>query len=150
VRSNALMTALRAANPVEDCGAGPRELFERILSEPREGAQADRRPATAPGDRGVASHPGEARGRRLPTRPVLAAFVAVAALATGGLLALAPGGGSSGFLARAATALAPAKGTILYERWETTIGTEPGNPESQAPRTFGPEQLWIESDHPRR
>lgn len=80
---------------------------------------------------------------------VLGALALCAALATGILLALAPGGGSSNFLARAAAALAPEPDAILYERWENTIA-EPGNPAFAGVRTFSPEQLWIEDDSPHR
>jgi hypothetical protein len=59
---------------------------------------------------------------------VLAGLAACAAVAAVAVLALAPSGGSSDFLARAAAALTPASGTVLYERWEKTIGPEAGNP----------------------
>jgi len=77
------------------------------------------------------------------------ALTLCAAVAAGILLAVAPGGGSSSFLARAAAALAPEPGAILYERWENTIA-EPGNPPFAHMRTFSPEQLWIEDDSPHR
>jgi hypothetical protein len=81
---------------------------------------------------------------------VLAGLALCAATATVVVLALAASGKSPDFLARAAAALAPASGTILYERWETTIEPEAGNPSRQQAVRFGPEQLWIESDRPRR
>lgn len=81
---------------------------------------------------------------------VLAALALCAAAATIAVLALAPSGGSSDFLARAAAALAPTRGTVLYERWETTITPEAGNPALPQAVTFGPEQLWIEGDPPHR
>jgi hypothetical protein len=81
---------------------------------------------------------------------VLAGLALCAAAATIAVLALAPSGGSSAFLARAAAALAPTRGTVLYESWETTIAPEAGNPGRRQAVTFGPEQLWIEGDHPHR
>jgi hypothetical protein len=92
------------------------------------------------------------RRRRVPSRigGVLAGLAVCGAAATIAVLALAPSNGSSDFLAKAAAALAPASGTVLYERWETTIMPEAGNPERRQAVTFGPEQLWIEGDHPRR
>lgn len=81
---------------------------------------------------------------------VLAAVASCAAAATIAVLALAPSGESSDFLARAAAALTPTRGTVLYERWETTIMPEAGNPARRHAVTFGPEQLWIEGDHPHR
>ncbi len=81
---------------------------------------------------------------------VLAGLALCAATATIVVLALAPSAKSPDFLARAAAALAPAGGTILYERWETTIMPEAGNPGRRRAVTLGPERLWIESDHPRR
>ncbi len=90
------------------------------------------------------------RGVSLRVGGVLAALALCAAAATIAVLALAPSGGSSAFLARAAAALAPTRGTVLYERWETTITPEAGNPERRQSVTLGPEQLWIEGDHPHR
>jgi hypothetical protein len=90
------------------------------------------------------------RGVSLRVAGVLVGVALCAAAATIAVLALAPSGGSSAFLARAAAALAPTRGTVLYERWETTITPEAGNPERRKAVTFGPEQLWIEGDHPHR
>jgi hypothetical protein len=102
---------------------------------------------------GLAGAPAAANRRlRISSRigGVLAGLALCAAAATIAVLALAPSGGSSDFFARAAAALTPASGTVLYERWEETITPEAGNPERRQAVTFGPEQLWIESDHPRR
>jgi hypothetical protein len=104
----------------------------------------------APG--GLTGAPATAHERRrvsLSIGGVLASLALCAAAATIAVLALAPSGGSSDFLARAAAALAPANGTVLYERWETTVMPEAGNPWRRRAVTFGPEQLWIEGDHPR-
>jgi hypothetical protein len=102
-------------------------------------------------DCGLAGAQAAANRRRVSLSiGVLAGLALCAAAATIAALALAPSGGSSDFLARAAAALAPAGGTVLYERWETTIMPEAGNPERRRAVTFGPEQLWIEGDHPRR
>jgi hypothetical protein len=105
------------------------------------------------GDSGIAGAPPAANGRRRVSSKlggVLVGLALCAAAATIVVLALAPSGGSSDFLARAAAALAPASGTVLYERWEKTVTPEAGNPERRQAVTFGPEQLWIEGDHPRR
>ena len=99
---------------------------------------------------GAAQGARERRGRRGRAGRWLLAAVLVLASAAALVLVLAPSDGSSGFLARAAAALAPTSGTVLYERWETTFGAEVGNPRRGVPVTYGPEQLWIETDHPRR
>ena len=81
---------------------------------------------------------------------MLAGLALCAAVAAGALFAIAPWSGSSGFLARAATALTPGAGTVLYERWETIIAPEPGNRNYEHGARIGPEQLWIEDDSPHR
>ena len=138
----------RRANPFErvrDANPVPRvvepdweSVRERVADEEdgglaRASAAADRRPRVS-----------------LRVSGVLAGVASCAAAATIAVLALAPSGESSDFLARAAAALAPTRGTVLYERWETTITPEAGNPERRHAVTFGPEQLWIEGDHPHR
>jgi hypothetical protein len=129
---------VRDANPVP-CVVEPdwRRIRERVAGE------ADHGPTRAPASP-------RARRRASRNAGVLAGLAVVAAAAAITVLALAPTSGSSDFLARAAAALAPTRGTVLYERWETTIGPEAGNPEFQQAVTFGPDQLWIEGDHPRR
>jgi hypothetical protein len=87
-------------------------------------------------------------GNGRAVRRVLGALALSVTAAAGVLVVLAPWGGSSGFLARAAAALAPQPGAILYERWEHIIAPEPGNPLRKAGVTLGPEQLWIEDDSP--
>lgn len=87
--------------------------------------------------------------RRRPPR-MLGALAFVAAVAAALLVALAPWSGSSNFLAKAAAALTPPPGSILYERWEHIIVSEPGNPARNKTVTLGPDQLWIEADSPHR
>lgn len=130
---------VRNANPfpaaVEpDWGA----VRERVADEERR----------APDGPAIAAH--VRRRARLRIGGVLAGLALCAAVVTVAVLALAPSGGSSDFLARATVALTPARGTVLYERWETTIVPEAGNPGRQRAVTFGPEQLWIEGSHPHR
>lgn len=138
----------RQANPFErvrDANPVPR------IVEPDWGSVRER--VAGEEDGGLARASAAAEGRpRVPLRVggVLAAVAFCAAAATIAVLALAPSGGSSDFLARAAAALAPTRGTVLYERWETTIAPEAGNPARRHAVTFGPEQLWIEGDHPHR
>lgn len=91
-----------------------------------------------------------ARRRRRTRRSLLGGLALCAALIVTALIALAPGSGSSDFLARAAAALTPGAGTILYERWEHVIEVEPGNRARPYGAAIGPEQLWIEGDAPRR
>lgn len=106
-----------------------------------ESAGAHVRTPLVPGVERAATAPGRWNARG--SRRILAAVVLCAAVATGILVGVAPGGDSPDFLARAAAALTPEPGTILYERWEHTIAFEPG-------RMYGPEQLWIEEDSPHR
>jgi hypothetical protein len=128
---------LRAANPAPlPVEPDWERVKDRVVSASL--GQGLDRPAPATGRR-----KGPRRGR------ALGALALCAAVAAGILLALAPGGGSSDFLARAAAALAPEPGAILYERWENTIA-EPGNQVYGDGRTFGPERLWIEDDSPHR
>jgi hypothetical protein len=95
------------------------------------------------------------RRDRRARRRVLGALALCAAVAAAAVVAAVPRGGSSDFLARAAAALTPGAGTVLYERWEHTVTFkfEPGNPErrvSGETATNGPDQLWIEGGFPRR
>jgi hypothetical protein len=134
------------------------DLFERVKDanpvpgpvEPDWGAVRER--AAGDDDRSVHVDAAPARPRRRPPSRIggaLAGLGLCAVAATIAVLALAPSGGSSDFLARAAAALEPAGGTVLYERWERTIGPEAGNPGLRRAVNFGPEQLWIQGDHPR-
>ncbi|HSZ06648.1 MAG TPA: hypothetical protein VK778_15785 [Solirubrobacteraceae bacterium] len=137
-------------------------LFERVrdanpvpgVVEPDWGSVRERVAGEQDGELGgPAGTPAVAGGRwRVSSRlgGVLAGLALCAAGAIIAVLALAPSGGSSDFLARAAAALTPAGGTVLYERWEKTIAPEAGNPERRQAITFGPEQLWIEGGHPHR
>jgi hypothetical protein len=133
-------------------------LFERLKDanpvpgtvEPDWGSVRER--AAGDGDGGLAGDTAAAERRPRASSKlggVLAGLGLCAAAATIAVLALAPSGGSSDFLARSAAALAPASGTVLYERWEKTIEPEAGNPRRRRAVTFGPEQLWIQGDHPR-
>jgi hypothetical protein len=81
---------------------------------------------------------------------IAATLALLAALSATTVLMLAPSGSSPDFLARAAAALAPTNGTVLYERWQATIEPEPGNPGRRVAVAFGPEQLWIEGGRPHR
>lgn len=126
----------------------PPDPFERVR-------EANPVPSTVEPDwESIRNRVGEASAAtpsgRSRIRGVLAGLAACAAASTVAVLALAPSGGSPDFLARAAAALAPTSGTILYERWEATIGPEPGNVERRQAVTLGPDQLWIEADRPRR
>jgi hypothetical protein len=136
----------RRANPLErvrDANPVPG------LVEPNWGSVRER--VAGEEDGGLAGAQAAANRRRRVSLSIgVLAGLALCAAATIVVLALAPSGGSSDFLARAAAALTPASGTLLYERWETTIAPEAGNPERRQAVTFGPEQLWIEGDHPRR
>ncbi|MGH2902673.1 MAG: hypothetical protein ACRDK7_03660 [Solirubrobacteraceae bacterium] len=100
------------------------------------------------------SRPVRAPAHRRQKRPrpagVLVGLALCAAVATVTVFVLAPDEGSSDFLARAAAALKPLGGTVLYERWTTSIGPEAGNVDRRNARTFGPEQLWIEGAYPHR
>jgi hypothetical protein len=82
-------------------------------------------------------------------RAVVGIFLVAAALA--GVLAplagISPWDGSPSFLARAATALTPAPGTVLYESWESTVAPADRNA-LERPRTVAPDQLWIEAGSP--
>lgn len=89
-------------------------------------------------------------GRRRMRPRMLGVLAFSATVAAGVLVALAPWSGSSNFLARAAAALTPPPGAILYERWEHIIAPEPGNPDRKQAATLGPDQLWIEADSPHR
>lgn len=131
---------VRAANPVPDAVEPDWDAVrERALGE-QDGDLASGAP-----------HAGGRRARRsLRIAGVLAGLALCAGAATVAVFALAPSAGAPDFLARAAAALAPTSGTVLYERWERTMGPEPGNPERRGSVSFGPEQLWIQADHPRR
>ena len=104
-----------------------------------------------------ASAPGAAGHGRLAVIPaawrstrvrIIAASTLFAAALAGVLLVIAPGSGSSSYLARAAAAITPpGPGSILYESWEATMPPEGADHPS---RTFGPDQLWIEGAAPRR
>src|SRR5258708_6754951 len=108
----------RPANPIErvrDANPVPGVVepdWPRIRE--RVADAADDGPTRAPA-------PSHARRRAARNGGLLAGLAVVAAAAAITVLALAPTSGSSDFLARAAAALAPAHGTVLYERWETTI-----------------------------
>ncbi|MGH2902604.1 MAG: hypothetical protein ACRDK7_03310 [Solirubrobacteraceae bacterium] len=103
---------------------------------------------------GAPAHGRRQRSRLAGTRRrpagVLVGLALCAGVAMLAVFVLAPDGGSSDFLARAAAALKPLNGTVLYERWTTSIGAEAGNVDRRNARTFGPEQLWIEGAYPRR
>jgi hypothetical protein len=130
--------------------------MEHVASASRADADGDR--AQSPRARARASlpqrlsraapHRGGWSGRRLLR--ALGVLAICAAVATGILVAVAPEGGSSDFLARAAAALTPEPGAVLYERWKHMIAPEPGNRSYPDGATVGPEQLWIEDDGPHR
>ncbi len=133
--------------------------FERVRdANPVPGAiepdwRSVRERAAGEQDGGLAGAPAAADQRPtvcLRVGAVLAGLALCAAAATIAVLVFAASGGSSDFLARAAAALAPTRGTVLYERWETMIAPEAGNPGRRHAVTFGPNQLWIEGDHPHR
>jgi hypothetical protein len=103
----------------------------------------------------------EATGRRARRAPrvglrgwILAATLRLA-VAAGVLLAVAPWSSvspdfiSKGFLAKAAAALAPQPGDVLYESWERIVAPEPGGFHPHGAR-FGPERIWIDEQAPRR
>ncbi len=129
---------VRNANPVPSAVEPDWGTVKELLA-----AAADSDPASAPS-------PPSKRLRRSRVSGLLAGLALCAVAATIAALALAPAGRSSDFLAKAAAALTPASGTVLYERWETTIGREPSNRDRPRSTTFGPEQLWIEGNRPRR
>lgn len=84
-------------------------------------------------------------------RTLLGGLTLCAAVAAGTLLLIAPWTGvpwsaPSNYLARAAVALAPPPGSVLYESWEYEAPSEgPGHPAY----TVGPDQLWVEEAYPR-
>ncbi len=129
---------LRGANPVADA-IDPD--WEQVKQHLRSSLRADR----------AGAEPARRRhARRRPGRRLLLGLALCACLGAGLLLALAPRSGSPGFLARAAAALAPPSGTVLYERWEKIVAPEAGNRLYGAGATLGPEQLWIEAAAPHR
>lgn len=85
-----------------------------------------------------------------PSSRVVLVSVAFGAAMVAALFAIAPWSNSPSFLARAAAALTPSAGTVLYERWEETIAAEPGNRVYTVARTMGPDQLWVEGNSPHR
>jgi len=157
-----LFERLRAANPVP---APVEPDWGRVAGHVARGSrpEADGGRARSPRARAGASLP------RLPSRPeaaprrrgararrrVLGGAALCAAVAAAAVVAAAPWGGSSSFLARAAAALTPGAGTVLYERWEHTVTFrfEPGNPERRVygeTVTTGPDEMWAEGGFPRR
>ncbi len=95
------------------------------------------------------------RARRLGLRGWILAATLGVAVTVGVLLAIAPWSSvspdfiSKGFLAKAAAALAPQPGDVLYESWERIVAPEPGGFHPHGAR-FGPEQIWIDEQAPRR
>jgi hypothetical protein len=130
---------VRHANPVRDVVEPDWGSVRKRVAGEEDGAHA-----------GASAAANRRRGLSSRASGVLVSLALCAAAATIVVVALAPSGGSSDFLARAAAALTPTRGTVLYERWETTITPEAGNPERGQAVTFGPEQLWIEGNHPHR
>lgn len=131
-----LLARLRAANPVPSPVEPDWErVREHVLGAPDGAAEA--RPL-------VAERP------RPRARAVASGFLICAALVAGVLLALAPWSGSAGYLARAAAALTPIPGSVLYERWQHVVAAEPGNRIYTHTMKIGPEQLWLEGSSPRR
>jgi hypothetical protein len=111
---------LREANPVAEAPEFDWGAIERLL---------------------IAHEPPPVRHRK---RGVLVAAGLCAALA-GLFVAIAPWSSSDDLLSRAAAALAPGTGGVLYERWEQT-----GRNGAGARVTYGPDQLWIEAGAPQR
>jgi hypothetical protein len=91
------------------------------------------------------------RWRPGPRGSILGGMLCVVA-ASGVLLALAPWNSvsPSSFLAKAAAALAPQPGDVLYESWERIVAPEPGNRFRLHGASFGPEQIWIDGVSPHR
>jgi hypothetical protein len=129
---------VRAANPLPvPVEPDWEQVKEHVVSASRADAESGH----------VATAPGKWSRRR--RRRVVGSVALSAALAAGVLIAVAPGGDSPDFLARAAVALTPSPDTVLYESWEQTVApADTDNPESAVIKTVAPDQLWIESDSP--
>jgi hypothetical protein len=106
----------------------------------------------------VSARPWGRGGRTRPERrwaaprrlAVLGASSFGALVVAGALLAFVPWSSSPDFLARAATALTPEPGTVLYESWESTVAPADRNSPERPWATVAPDQLWIEGGSQHR
>lgn len=130
-RSPDPLQQLSAANPVP---VPPAPDWQQITDHVNQGLLQD----------GVDSPRGRTRAR-LAWRRRRTVFVtaAVCAAILAAVLAIAPWSDSPGFLARAAAALTPGAGTVLYESWESTVAPAHRNSPERPWATVAPNRLWI-------